>query len=253
MGKMGGSRHLTRYAAPVFWPILRKEFHWAVKPSPGPHPISRCIPLLVIVRDILGYARTGREARKIIAEGHFKVDGKVRKDYKFPVGLMDVLEVIDTGEVYRVLPYPVKFFTLHPIPKEEKEFKLCRIENKTAVKRGNIQLNLHDGRNILIRVADPRNPVEDVYKTLDTVKITIPQQELVEHLKLEIGSLAIITGGRNVGRVGRILEITQHFKRRDSIVTLEDAKGERFQTCLDYVFVIGKEEPVISLPEGAWK
>ena len=73
MGKMGGSKHLTRHAAPAFWPILRKEWRWAVKPSPGPHSIERCLPLLIIVRDILGYAKTAREARKIIAQGHIKV------------------------------------------------------------------------------------------------------------------------------------------------------------------------------------
>ncbi|MEM4476331.1 MAG: 30S ribosomal protein S4e, partial [Desulfurococcaceae archaeon] len=37
MGSMGGSKHLKALAAPAFWPILRKEYKWAVKPSPGPH------------------------------------------------------------------------------------------------------------------------------------------------------------------------------------------------------------------------
>ncbi|OYT47886.1 MAG: 30S ribosomal protein S4e, partial [Desulfurococcales archaeon ex4484_42] len=73
MARMGGRRHLKRLAAPDFWPILKKEYVWTVKPSPGPHPIERSIPLLIIVRDILGYAETAREARRLIAEGHFKV------------------------------------------------------------------------------------------------------------------------------------------------------------------------------------
>jgi len=252
MARMGGKKHITRHAAPAFWPILRKEYKWTVKPSPGPHPIGRCIPLLIIVRDILGYAKTAAEARKLIAEGHFKVDGRVRKDYKFPVGLMDVFEVATTNEYYRLIPYPVKYMILHLIPSEEKEYKLVRIENKTTVKGGHIQLNLHDGRNLLIKVSDPTNPEEDVYKTLDTLLIKVPSQEIVEHLKLEKGALAIVISGRNVGRVGRIKSIAQRFKRRDSIVTLEDKNGEVFQTSLDNVFVIGKDKSVISLPEGAW-
>jgi len=82
-----GSRHLKALAAPAFWPILRKEYKWTVKPSPGPHPIERSIPLLIIVRDILKYAKTGREARRLIAEGHFKVDGRVRRNYKYLLDL----------------------------------------------------------------------------------------------------------------------------------------------------------------------
>ncbi|MHA1832356.1 MAG: 30S ribosomal protein S4e, partial [Candidatus Baldrarchaeia archaeon] len=52
MGKKGPKRHLKRLPAPRFWPIHKKEFKWTVRPSPGPHPMNRCLPLLLIVRDI---------------------------------------------------------------------------------------------------------------------------------------------------------------------------------------------------------
>ena len=252
MARMGGKRHLKALAAPRFWPILRKEYKWVVKPSPGPHPIERSIPLLIIVRNILGYAKTAREARKLIAEGHFKVDGRIRRNYKYPVGLMDVIEIVDTQEYYRVIPVPVKVMDLIKIDKEEAKYKLCRIENKTTVKGGHIQLNLHDGRNILIRVSDPQNPEEDIYKTLGTLQITIPEQEIVKYVPLKEGVLAIISGGRNVGRVGRVVSIQRGIRRYRSIVTLEDKHGNKFQTSLEYLFPIGEEEPLIKLPEGAW-
>ncbi len=253
---MGGRRHLKTLAAPKFWPVRNRAGVFTVKPSPGPHPIHRCIPLLILVRDVLGYAKTGKEARKLIAEGHFKVDGRIRRNYKYPVGFMDVLEVVDTGEIYRILPYPRTFFTLHPIDRNEAGFKLGRIEDKSTVKGGHIQLHLHDGRNVLIRVSDPTNPVEaKPYKTLGTVKISIPEQRLLDYAPLEIGSLVIVFGGRNVGRVGRVVDIKKGMRRYRSIVTVEDVRGEKFQTSLEYVFVIAppESEPWISLPEGAWK
>ena len=253
MARMGGQRRLKALAAPRFWPILRKEYKWTVKPRPGPHPAEVSLPLLLIVRNVLGYAKTAREARRLIAEGHFKVDGRVRKDYKYPVGPMDVIEIVDTGEAYRFLPYPVKFFKLHPIPKEEAKIKPVRINNKTTVRGGHIQLNLHDGRNILIRVKDPRKPVEDVYKTMDTLIITVPEQEIKQHIPFREGAIAIIVAGRNVGRVGRIVGVQRGWGRKRSIATLEDPTGNRFQTSLEYVFVIGSEKPAISLPEGAWQ
>lgn len=250
MGRMGGRKHLKRLAAPAFWPILRKEYRWAVKPSPGPHPTDSSLPLLIVLRDVLKCVKSSREARRVIGEGKVRVDGVVRRDYKFPIGLMDVLEVEGLGGAFRFLPAPVKHFTLHPIPESEKELKIVRIINKTTVKGGHIQLNLHDGRNVLVRVSDPKSPEEDVYKTYDSLLIRVPSQEILEHLPLKEGSLAIISSGRNVGRIGKIKSIHRIFKTRDAIVTLEDREGEEFQTALKYVYVIGGRESRISLPEG---
>ena len=50
MTKKGGSKHLKRLPAPVNWPIHRKEFRWVVKSRPGPHPLDRSLPLLLVVR-----------------------------------------------------------------------------------------------------------------------------------------------------------------------------------------------------------
>ena len=250
MGRKGPKRHLKRLPAPRFWPILRKEYTWTVRPLPGPHPIERCMPLLIIVRDVLKLAKTAREARIIIKKGYVKVDGVVRKEPKFPVGLMDVLTIEKLGQSFRVLPTP-KGLDLHPIDGEEVGFKICRIEDKTTVKGGHIQLNLHDGRNVLVRVADPTNPVEDVYKTLDSLKLGLPGQEVQDHFRLEEGAYAIITGGKNMGFHGRIIEIRalRGVKKRRFEVELETPKGEHIRSILDYVFVVGREEPAISLPE----
>ncbi len=249
MGKKGPKRHLKRLPAPKFWPIHRKEFKWTIRPSPGPHPMNRCLPLLLIVRDILGYAKTAREARRILAEGKIKVDGRIRRDYKFPVGLMDVIEIPDVNEAYRILPFPRKGLGLHPISGEEIELKLCRIENKRTVNGGHIQLNLHDGRNILIRVNDPTKPEEDTYKTMDVLQIGLPGQEIREHIKFEEKVLALVTWGKNMGQIGRIKEITRGIGRRMSVVTLESPDGELFQTSLEYVFPVGRDKPLISLPQ----
>ncbi len=252
MGKMGGSSHLKRHPAPAFWPIKRKEFKWTVKPSPGPHPIEACIPLQIIIRDVLGYAETAREAKMIIARGEVKVDGRVRKDRRYPVGLMDVLEIPKVGKAFRVVPHPRDYLHLHEIPASEASFKLCRVEDKTTVKGGHIQLNLHDGRNVLIRVADPRKPVEDVYKTMDVVKLSLPDSKILDHYRLEPGAVAVAIGGKNIGRVGRVVEVGEAVFREQRLVVLEDRKGERFTTSYLYTFVLGREEPAISLPEGLW-
>ncbi|MCS7112267.1 MAG: 30S ribosomal protein S4e [Ignisphaera sp.] len=253
MAKMGGSRHLKRLAAPPFWSILRKEYKWVVKPSPGPHPIDRSVPLLLLIRDMIGIARSAREAKRIIYDGKVLVDNYVRKDYKFPIGLMDLVSIPEIDLHLRIVPYVGKHLWYINIPAEEAKLKLVRIENKTTVKNGNIQLNLHDGRNILIKIKDPRNPVEaSSFKTLDSLLIELPSQNIVQHIPLSTGKMVIVIDGRNVGRIGKIINIESYEgrKKRYSLATIEDLGGHRFQTVLDYVMVIGEDRPIVKVFEG---
>ena len=167
MAKMGSRKHLKRYKAPENWPIHPKEDKWTVKTSPGSHALDKSMPLLIVVRDILQVADNAREAKIIINKGDILVDGRPIKDYKFPVGFMDVIELPKSEKIYRVLPDEKGRLILHPITKRNKGFKLCRVVDKTTLKEGKTQLNLHDGRNIL---------TEDQYKTADVVKLKVPSQ-----------------------------------------------------------------------------
>ena len=250
MGRKGESGHLKRKPAPKIWPIHRKEAVWTVMPTPGPHSLSRSLPLTLIVRDILGFAKTAKEARNIISTGKIMVDGKIRRNEHFLVGLMDVISIIDTKKSYRILPSK-KGLILYPIDANEASFKLCRIEDKTIVKGGNMQLDLHDGSSFLVSNENSLTPEEDVYHTLDVVKIGIPSRELLGYTKLAVGAPAEVIGGKNMGLWGKISSIEKKSdkKRRDLQVTLKDIYGNQFQTILDFVFILGEAESSISLPE----
>lgn len=250
MGRKGERGCLKRKPAPKMWPIHRKEAVWTVMPKPGPHSISRSLPLILIVRDMLKFAKTAKEAKNIISQEKMMVDGKVRRDERFLVGLMDVISVVDAKKSYRVLPYDKGLF-LNPTDSKEASFKLCRIENKTVVKGGNVHLNLHDGTSSMIQVSDPQNPEEDTYHTLDVLKLSVPDREILGHTKLTVGAPAIVIGGKNIGKYGKIVSIEKkpNKKRRDLLVTIKDADGDELQTILDFIFILGDTEPAISLPE----
>lgn len=248
MARMGSKKHLKRLASPRLWQIHRKEAKWAPRTRSGPHPLNKSIPLQIIIRDMLGYAKTYRETKKILTEGNVLIDGVIRTDERFPIGLMDVIEIKKIDKFYRVLPHPSKELILHEIGEEEVKFKLCQLTNKVAVKKGNLQLNFHDGRNILVKVQDPTNPVEDTYKSRDVLQLVLPNQDIINHFKFEEDVLAIIIGGKNAGLVGRINEIEKRIGYHASVVTLENAQGELIKTALEYTFPIGTDEPIISLP-----
>jgi small subunit ribosomal protein S4e len=249
LGKKGKTARLKRKPAPRFWPIHRKELPWIVKPSSGSHSLESCLPLTLVLRDILGVAQTRKEAKMILSEGKVLVDGTIRRKDDFPVGLMDVISMPQADKYYRVMPSH-KGLVLNPISKEEANFKLIRVEDKTTVKNG-VQIAFHDGSNMLVKVADIKKPIEVAYETFDILKVTYPDKQVVSTLKTKEGNLAIITGGKNIGKQGKIVEIekTEAKKRRQALVVIEDANGVRYQPILDFIFSIGENEPLIGLTE----
>ncbi len=238
--------HLKRQASPFYWPILRKEYTWTVKPSPGPHPLEASIPLLLIVRDALKYADTYREAKKIIKRGLIKIDGKIRRDEAFPVGLMDVVEIVPSGEIYRLLPYARYPLVLVKIPDSEKDIKIGKVIGKHRVKHGKIQITLHDGRNILI---DPTSASE-IPNTYDSLVIRTSTNEIVQRIPLAPGSYGLAYAGRSVAKHGKIIEIRRLMPKHRSIAVLDMGDSKSLSVGIKNLIVIGINSPFIKLPEG---
>lgn len=243
MGHKGGLGHLKRLASPSFWPVHRKESKWVPKPDAGAHGTSHCLPLELAIRDELALARNRREVGSILAGGKVKVDGRPRRARKYPLGLMDVVEFTDAN-AYRVLPIVGKGLSLVKITREEAKFKLCKVLRKDVAPGGRVHYGTHDGRTIATGATEGE-PVD--YSTNDTLRISIPTQRVLNHMKFEKGNFAIVIAGRNLGRSGKIVEMQTGTATRPAMVTLEDAAGSKFDTMVDYTFVVGTDKPAIKL------
>jgi len=244
MGRKGGVGHLKRLPAPWFWPIHRKEWKWAPKPSPGGHRASICLPLELLLRDSLGQAKTRREVASILSSGKVKVDGRVRQDKNFPVGIMDVVELTDANVSYRAVPTPRRGLSLIRIPKDEAKFKLCKILRKKTEAKGLIQFGMHDGRNLALPPTDTQSAS---YSTNDSLRMSVPTQRVLGHIKFEKGNLALVVEGRNLGRIGKIAEVQTGTATRPATVTIEDSTGTKFDTRVEHTFVVGTDKPSIKL------
>jgi len=233
------SKHLKRLAAPRSLKIHRKEAVWTIKPSPGPHPLEVSIPLGIVVRDYLKLTDNMKETNRIISKGDILVDGKHRKDYKFPCGLMDVITITPMKQSYRLLFNERGKLTLVPTKSSESGWKLCRIENKTIIKDKKTQLNLHDGGNTIVE--------KDEYKTGDVVKISFKDNKIQDTYKFEKGTVSIIIGGSHIGEVANIEDFVIIPSSKPNLAKMKGKTS--FSTLQKYVFPIGKDKPIIELPE----
>mmetsp|Transcript_6463 Transcript_6463/g.9764 ORF Transcript_6463/g.9764 Transcript_6463/m.9764 type:complete len:264 (-) Transcript_6463:66-857(-) len=238
----GPKKHLKRLNTPKHWMLSKMEGIWAPRPSQGPHKLRECLPLMLILRNRLKYALTGKETKMICMQKLVKVDGKTRTDPNFPAGFMDVVELPKAGDQFRLIFDTKGRFVLHRISDEEKAFKLCRVKRQELTLKKVPVIVTHDGRTI--RYPDP------LITTNDTVKVDIASGKVISFIKFEVGNMCMITKGRNTGRVGTIMHVEKHPGSFD-IVTVRDAAGRSFSTRLENVFVIGsKDSSDITLPKG---
>lgn len=219
---------LKRIAAPKWWPITRKT-HKFITTVRGPH--AEALPLQILVRDVLGLADNSREARNIINAGNVLVDGKIRKDTKFGVGVMDVIEIPTLKKSWRVTPK--NGFTLVETSGNDSKLKICRIANKKILRGGKVQLNLNDGKNILSK---------DKHTTRDSIVIEIPSHKIIETIKFEKGNLALIISGKNQGTTAKIKDIDHANKR----VWLEH-ESEKFESPISNIVMVGKDKPLVKI------
>ena len=198
------------------------------------------MPLGLVVRDYLGLAKTASEASKVLAGGHVLVDGRVRRDPKFPVGLMDVVHVPKLGKSYRVVIDRNGYLLLREIEQAEASLKLCKVLKKNTLPGGKVQLTFHDGKTLVGELGE--------FKPSDVARVNLPELRIEERLAFEEGMVALVTGGSNVGRIGKVMKI-EVIPKKPSLVTLEE-DGVSFLAPSNYVFVVGKEEAPVSLMVG---
>ena len=219
--------HHKRLVMPRSWPLTRKTNIWIQRPNPSGHPIEMCMPLGIILRDVLGVAHNMKEAKRILHSRKVLVDGEIETDRARAVGLMDVLTVGD--ENYRCIIDRNGKLRYRPIAKKAASSKICRVMGKTTLRGGRTQVHMHDGRNILMDEAT-------AYSTGDSLVISLPDQTVSKHLEMKKGSLAYLTGGSHIGETSSIKE--QEIKRSSKP---NETFFDDFGTVTDYVFVIGKE------------
>lgn len=227
-------RHLKRLNMPKSWMIRRKGVKFITRPHPGSSPLELSMPLGLVLTELINYAKTTGEVKKILNTKEILVDGKRRKNNKFSIGLMDVVSCPIMNENYRLLLNKKGKIHVVKIDDNEAKIKPVKIIGKRTIGNGKIQINLSDGKNIL-QEKDPG------YKVNDSLILSLPENSIKDHLKLEKDSAIYLAGGKHIGSTGIVEDV-----KGDKIV-FRTNEGEVYETSKKYAFVVGKEKPSISI------
>ncbi|MBS3098970.1 hypothetical protein J4462_02050 [Candidatus Pacearchaeota archaeon] len=177
--------HQTRSQVNKKIPIQRKGTKYVVRPLSH---LDNSVPVAVAVRDMLKLAKTLKEVKYMIQNKLLKINGREVKDYRESIKLMNIFEA---DKIYFLSLTPNGKFQF----KETKEkTRYCKVLNKTLLKGKNVQLNLHDGSNIITK---------DKINTHDTLVLD-EKNKLSKHIPMEKGKICFIISGKYLGKHGKI-------------------------------------------------
>jgi small subunit ribosomal protein S4e len=230
------SNHQKRLSVPKRWPVERKTETFTVKADAGPHGESG-VPLLIVLRDVLGYADSRKEARYALDQDSVLINGKPVSDEERTVGMFDILAFREREEYYRVFPGEGGRLALMPIDADAAGSKLGKIVGKRHVPGGDVQLTLHDGQTLVVD-DDAAHEGGDSIVVSNSEARSSSDDEIVAHFEYEEGALVTAVDGEHAGEIGRIDEIQITPGSASNNVLVEQDDGDGFETIEEYVVVI---------------
>jgi len=226
-------QHLKRIAMPNTWQIKRKGITFITRPKPGAHKLSAGMSFESLLKYILGITTTKKECKAIMHDKNVLIDGVVRTCHRHMTGILDVISFPKIKKHYRVILNNNAKIGVVEINEKDAGIKPCRIKKKTILKNNKVQLNLSGGRTIIIK--------KDSYKTGDTIMISLPKQEIKDHIPLETGAFILLSGGKHAGAMGKVTGI------EGKNIKLKTADKKDIETLKKYAFAIGKDKPLIKI------
>ncbi|MDD3083902.1 MAG: 30S ribosomal protein S4e [Candidatus ainarchaeum sp.] len=234
MSKKGQNKKLKALNAPKIVQIKRKENVWTIKTRAGTHKAQNSIPLGILLRDYIKIVGNLKEAKNILLNGEVKIDGKIRKDYRFGIGLFDAIIIKKQKLFYRmILDKKGRLKTKEM--KEEPKDKICKVEHKKAFGK-KIQITTNDGRTFINKEANIG----------DSVKINLHDGKIEKILKQKQNATIYITSGSHCSETGKIKEIIPSSIKREKLVKIEQ-DGKIFETIIKNIIIIGDEKEEIQL------
>lgn len=216
--------HLKRLKAPKSWELKRKENKFVTRPKPRGKQ-ENVLSLNMLLRNTLGHVKTMKEAKLVLNARKVLVNGKPRTSIHFPVNIFDLIEIPSMKKTYTLTFDQRGKLVVDEI--KSQDFRLARIENKTMVKGGKLQLNLFDGSNVLSDKKD--------YNVGDVLKLGLKDSKIKGQLKLRESSDVFVIKGSHIGKTAKVSKIIENLKPKE--VILESDAGE-FRTKLENVYVI---------------
>ena len=178
--------HQSRLEAPIRLPIKRKGTKYLARALS--HNQSS-VPVVIGLRDMLKLAKTSAEVKSMIHRKLIRINGSLISESNTSIKLFNILEA---DKHYLLSLSPNGKFILEE--SKENKVRLCKVIGKTLIGKGKIQLNLHDGSNVISK--DKIAIGDSVYLDMDG--------KIVKHKALDKGAHVLVISGKYAGTNAKV-------------------------------------------------
>lgn len=208
--------HQKRLSAPKHYPVRRKESSY-VSTIKGSRNADSAIPAVLFLRDVVEYADSSKEAKEIVNNGGLLRNGDRVGDIQEGLGQLDLVELPDTEEAFRVLK---NGDNLDFVPVEE-DTVFAKVVDR-SVEGEEFVYRLHNGEN---------------YRTGDDFSTgnTLVFGDGVEEIELDEGAEVLVIKGRHAGDTAEVQEINERGMNPDTAMI---ENSESFETQLDNLVAV---------------
>lgn len=206
--------YLKRNALKKKIPVARKGTKYVARASSH---ISESVPTVIAVRDMLGLARNLSEVKKMILSKILKINGKVVKDYRESIKLFNVFSA---DKDYELIILPTGRYSFRESKNSDK--RIVKIVGKNLLKSGVVQLNFHDGSNVLSK---------ESVKVGDSVLLDF-SGKISSVISLDKSKKVFVVSGKYVGLEANVVSIT------GSSIEIESASGKKVKISKNQVVAI---------------
>jgi len=180
--------YLTRSKTLKRIPISRKGTKYLAKAL---NHSNEGVSVVVAIRDMLRLAKTSKEVKLMVKQRLLKLNGKIVKDCKEGICLFNIL---DADKRYRLTILETGRLSFEEI---KDSSRIAKVIGKTNIKGNVMQVNFHDGTNILTK---------EKIRVGDSVELDF-NNKIEKVNKIEKGKNIFVISGRSIGSKGKINEI----------------------------------------------
>lgn len=192
--------HLKRQTIPKSWPVFRKGTKYIIKPG---FNAKEGIPILVVLRDLLGVAQNRKEVKKALHLKNVLINNKPASNEKNSVLLFDTIGLVPMKKYYRLSVKKGGNFSAEEISEKDSGKKIVKVVNKKILKGKKAQLNFSDGKNL---VSDTK------CKMNDSVLIDVQGKKIEKVLPLENNANVFVFSGKHAGKKGNVVKLDNERK-----------------------------------------
>ncbi len=220
---------------PTSWPTHRKTHTFVTKPHPGSMQMKYVVPVVVLLRDVMGVVYTTKEAKYVVQNKFITINGTPAKTVKSPIGMFDVVEISKMNKKFIFV-----FNTLGRIKLIDVSDNLlyAKVTKKTLVKGGSTQINTMNGYNVIVNSKEAAK-----ITTNATIVVDILSKKIKSTLPLDVKSQVYVMDGKYRGQYGVVKEFTHYNGVAPDLVTLQIGDVEHI-TAKEYCYVIDSSRRV---------